>query len=66
MLAEPIMPKCWHRQVVVDAKDVGEHPHAEGVDDGDVDDGDVEVLAKPLLSKCLPGEMLGEHMRYMG
>jgi hypothetical protein len=54
MLEKPLMPKCWQRRFVVDVKDVGEGPRAEGVDEGDVgvDVKDVseapraEVLAK--------------------
>jgi hypothetical protein len=63
MLVEPIMPKCWHRQVVVDAKDVGEHPHAEGVDDGDVDVDTKDVSKAPHV-KVLVEANCCSHRRY--
>jgi hypothetical protein len=36
MLAKPLMPKFWWRQVVVDVEDVSKGPRAEGVDEGNV------------------------------
>jgi hypothetical protein len=55
MIAKPLLPKCWWRRVIIVTEDVGEAPHAKGVNEGDVG-VDVEDVIEAPCAKALAEE----------